>query len=202
MKHPASWPLKHIFVMNIRLLFMLFCAALVFQNCKKSEESIFFTTEEDLIPLYFLSDSFLCTATKEVPGLGSINWTANILGVIRNGKLSVTFITYQDSVNVDARERLSFGNIPVALGSNNLGNDTYLPFSSYSRWLSDGDVLNASWDIDNKMDNTLEVTQLDTICKVVTGKFDVHFKMITQGSFGFVHSERINFKNGSFIAKY
>ena len=181
---------------------MLFCAALVFQNCKKSEESVFFTTEEDLIPLYFLSDSFLCTATKEVPGLGSINWTANILGVIRNGKLSVTFITYQDSVNVDARERLSFGNIPVALGSNNLGNDTYLPFSSYSRWLSDGDVLNASWDIDNKMDNTLEVTQLDTICKVVTGKFDVHFKMITQGSFGFVHSERINFKNGSFIAKY
>ncbi len=188
--------------MDIKFFLVLLCAATIFQNCQKSKEPEFFSTETDLIPLYFSPDSFICTATKEVPGLGSIHWTANILGAIREGKLSITFITYEDSVNVYARERLSFRNIPLAIGSNRLKNDTYLPFSSYSRWLSDGDVVNASWELDTEMDNILEVIQLDTISRIVTGKFNVHFKITTQGSFGFVHSERINFKNGSFNTKY
>jgi hypothetical protein len=188
--------------MNIKLFSALFFSALLFYTCKKSQEPDFFVTGEDLVPLYFLPDTFLCSATKEVPGLGSVNWTANILAVLRKGKLSLTFITYQDSINIHARERLSFSNIPLATGSNVIGNDLSLPFSTYGRSLADGDVLNASWEVDPDLDNTLEVTQLDTMLRLVSGNFNLHFKMTTQGSFGFVHSERINFSSGYFTTKY
>ncbi|MEY3240524.1 MAG: hypothetical protein RIR11_1962 [Bacteroidota bacterium] len=190
--------------MNIKLFILLFFSTLFLYNCKKSEElePSFFVTGEDLLPLYHLQDSFLCTATKEVPGLGSVNWTANILAVLRKGKLSLTFITYQDSINIHARERLSFRNIPISTGFNVVGNNLSLLFGTYDRWLADGDVLNASWEVDTALDNTLEVTQLDTVSRLVSGNFNIHFKMTTQGSFGFVHSEQINFSSGYFSAKY
>ena len=202
MKHHASWALKHTFVMNIRFVFMLFYAALVFQNCKKSQEPDFFITGKDLIPLYFLPDSFLCTASKEVPGLGSINWTANTFGQIVSGKFLLTCLTYQDSIDFEQREILGVGNIPLEVRNNILGNGTNFPFSSYATAVADGDLINAEWELDLEQDNYFEVIQLDTISHIVKGKFDLNFKMTRQGSFGFVHSERINFKNGSFIAKY
>jgi len=188
--------------MNIKLFFVLSVIVVSLQNCKKSEGQDYFTSPTDLVALYHLPDSFLCTAAKEVPGLGSVPWTANVLGGIRDGKLIITFITYEDSVNVHARERLSFNNIPLNIGKYIVESDTYLPFSNYSRWLSDGDVLNALWELAPEMDNNIEVVQLDSTSRTITGKFNVHFKITTQGSFGFVHSEKINFVNGKFYMKY
>jgi hypothetical protein len=188
--------------MNIKFYLTLILSLFLICGCRKSPEPELFLTEEDLMPLYFRPDSFLCTATKEVPGLGRANWTANILAVQRDSKLSLTFITYQDAINIHARERLSFRNIPISTGQWVIGSDSYLPFSTYSRWLDDGDVLNASWRVDTTLNNILEVTKLDTTSRLVEGNFSLYFKMTTQGSFGIVHSERINFNNGYFSAKY
>jgi hypothetical protein len=186
--------------MNIRSFILLLIAALALQNCKKEAE--FFSTKEDLIPLCYSPDSLLCTAVKEVPGQGSVNWTANTFGGMYQGRLVLDFLTFQDIISYEQRERLSINIIGAKMGKFYLGNDYSLPFASYSRWLADGDVLNAVWDLDTEEDNWVEIVQMDTIAKTVTGKFDVHFKMTTQGSNGFVHSERINFSSGHFTTTY
>lgn len=182
-------------------LSFLFCLTIiVFSNCKKDDS---FKTAVDLEPLAYLPDSLLCTATKEVPGLGAITWKANCLSAIRENKIILTFITYDDSVELNIRERLTIGRIPQETGNYTIGppgNDNI--FSTYGTWLADGDVLNASWYFNEQKQNYIKITSIDTITGVFTGKFDVYFKMTNQGIDGFTHSENINFKNGDFRAKY
>jgi len=73
--------------------------------------------------------------------------------------------------------------------------------AEYTRWHSDGDVLNATWEIDAEKNNYIELAELNTDGRIVSGKFDVHFKMTVQGSWGYLHSERINFNGGNFVAR-
>lgn len=143
-----------------------------------------------------------CTATKEVLGLGEVGWVANCLPGTWADKITIGFITYEDTTDLYIRERLIFSYIPIAVGSYSINPvDTNNPRCSYSRSLSDGDVLNALWEIDTEENNYIEITKLDSNTHLVSGKFDVYFKIKVQGSFGYVHSERINFKSGSFTAK-
>lgn len=189
--------------MKIRLSIVVLSTFLIWQSCQK-EELPFFATQEDLKLLYFKPDSFLCTATKEVPGLGQVNWTANSYGQIHQGRLLLYFFTFQDSVFLEQRENLFFNISQAKTGRYTLsmGSDIATSFASYERWLADGDVLNATWEVNSETDNTLEITQIDTTSKIVSGKFNINLKMTTQGSRGFVHSERINFHNGAFRTKY
>jgi len=171
-------------------------------SCKK-EKPDFFATDVDLESLYFRPDSFLCSAIKEVPGLGIIAWTANCAAFKKDNKFSVGFITYQDLNNVYARERLVIGNIPASNGTYKLEPiEAGLVSSSYSRWVADGDLLHASWNIDVAQNNTIEIVEINEEDRIICGKFDVHFIRTDQSSIGVVHSEKIIFKNGSFIAKY
>jgi hypothetical protein len=187
--------------MQIRY-FLLFLPVLLFlQNCRK-EDSDFFATKDDLVPLYFLSDTFTCTAKKEVPGLGSIDWTSNIIATQWKEKLFFTFITFESAENPYIRERLSFSNIPPQKGVHELGSVAMRPSCSYSRWLGDGDLLHAGWKLDTTKENWLEVVQLDTVARMVRGKFDVHLIIHEQGGLGILHSERINFKKGNFETRY
>lgn len=187
--------------MQIRY-FLLFLPVLLFlQNCRK-EDSDFFATKDDLVPLYFLSDTFTCTAQKEVPGLGSINWTSNIIAVQREGTLFFSFITFESAESPYIRERLSFWNLPVQTGKTELQKAHPQPYCSYNRTLGDGDLLHASWKLDTTKENWLEVVQLDTVARMVRGKFDVHLIMHEQGGLGILHSERINFKKGNFEMRY
>jgi hypothetical protein len=186
--------------MHFKIKVLIFLAIIAFSNCKKDDS---FKTAVDLEPLAYLPDSLLCTATKEVPGLGAITWKANCLSAIRENKIILTFITYDDSVELNIRERLSIGRIPQKTGNYTiipLGNDNI--FSNYSTWLADGDVLNAGWDINTLKKNYIDITAIDTITRVFTGKFDVYFKMTNQGIPSSMHSEYINFKNGNFRARY
>jgi hypothetical protein len=186
--------------MNIKLFTILLCSTVCLLNCKKTEE--YFTTPVDLELLAYLPDSFLCEATKEVPGLGEVAWTANTFSSIKSNKLSIGFVTYEDTIDLYARERLIISNIPAQAGLYPIKPvDSNTAFCTYSRWASDGDALNASWEIDTEENNYIEITKLDSNNHLVSGKFDVYFKMTTQGSFGYVHSERINFRSGNFIAK-
>lgn len=188
--------------MYYRTLIALLLSVLMMDSCKK-EKPDFFATDVDLETLYFHPDSFLCSATKEIPGFGSMSWTANCAAGKKEDKFGIGFITYESEANLYARERLTIGNIPAHTGLYELEPiELGLVGGSFSRWVADGDVLNASWNIDQEQNNTIEIIEINEEARIIRGKFDVHFIMTQQGSFGLVHSEKINFKNGSFVVRY
>lgn len=182
--------------------FTLLFAILLLNACKKDEH---FTTAVDLEPLAYFPDSAICTATKQVPGLGSIAWkaTGSALLISPENTFAVRASTYEDTVNWHLRESMGIYEIPAKKGryvieeveKNNI-------YSAYTRFVSDGDVVNALWEIDPDKDNFVEVVALDENTQTLQVRFDVHYMMRLQGSFGMVHSERINFKNGNLTVKY
>jgi hypothetical protein len=179
-----------------------FVISLFLFGCKKGNDSDFFATKEDLKPLYIFPDRSSCVATKKIPGLGKIEWRANTFVTVKNGNILITFVTYQDSISFSIRERLAFRNIPLLKGIHKLANDVQMPISTYSRWLSDGDLLNAVWEVNTNANNIIEIQEIDTSTRNVKGLFNVHFIMTTQGSLDDVHSERINFEDGKFDIIY
>jgi hypothetical protein len=197
----AEWGTRTENIMiKIYLIPLLVCLFLI--GCKKWNDPDFFVTQEDLKPLYTLPDSSSCIANKKVPGLGKIEWRANTLVTLDNGNLLITFITFQDSTDFSIRERLSFWKIPLSKGEHELANDTQMPFSNYSRWLADGDVLNASWELNTSKNNCIVIKEINASKRTVKGTFDVHFIMDTQGIPGHLHSERIDFADGEFEIVY
>jgi hypothetical protein len=182
-------------------LSFLFCLTIiVFSNCKKDDS---FKTAVDLETLAYLPDSLLCTATKEVPGLGAITWKANCLSALKDSKIILTFITYDNLLELNIREVLGIQRIPKKIGNYTIEPfEKGFVFSGYETRLADGDVVNAGWDINTLKKNYIEITAIDTTTGVFEGKFDIYFKMTNQGIESNTHSEYINFKNGNFRAKY
>lgn len=185
-----------------RIYFAPFLVCLFLFGCKKWNDPDFFATEEDLKPLYTRPDSSSCVATKKIPGLGKIEWRANTLATIDDGNLLITFITFQDSADFSIRERLSFWKVPLSKGEYELTADVQMLFSNYSRWLADGDLLNAGWEVNTSKNNSIEIKEINTSARTVKGTFDVHFIMTTQGIPGHLHSERIDFEDGKFEIIY
>ena len=183
--------------MNTKSIVLLITGIFLFTFCKKDT----FTNEIDLILLAYSPNEPICTASKQVSGLGSITWTANSFAQVGNNKFEIAFITYQDTINWELRETLGFSYIPISVGKFTLGNESPSAKSSYFRSIGDGDLIDASWDLDTNKNNYLEITSLDTINRIVTGRFDTHFIITTQGIFD-KHSEKINFKEGSFSVGY
>jgi hypothetical protein len=162
------------------------------------DDTTAFKSQADLEPLAYLQDRFLCHATKEVPGLGSIPWTANTRSNIYDGKLTIDFHTalpYFDFMLL--REVLVCTKIPMELG-------VYPLFCNinacggYARFGSDGDVGDGAWVTDGLCTNYIEIKQIDLECREVRGNFEMHLIMIEPGQFGVDYSERINFLNGKF----
>lgn len=198
--------------MNIKLFILLGCLAAFCQNCKKEEapknDPGYFKSPVDLEPLTFLPDSFLCTATKEVPGLGSIPWTANCEVYIADNTLQLRFRTMQDTITKGIREHLSISYVPMMPKQHIVGYfDAYAQppvfntFATYGRSLDDGDVADGFWTVDESKVNFIEITRLDFEEKKVEGRFDLYFLMKEQGTHGTLYSEQINFKSGSFTAR-
>jgi hypothetical protein len=193
----------------------------LFIACKKENttptpaaETKPFTSKIDLERLAFVPDSFLCTATKNVPGVGNLAWTANCDAYIVDDKygkrLQLRFMTYEDSKSYYTRETVGISGLPFknglskVLSSEGVLDPNLIIFSGYARLLADGDVLDAYWRIDNSQNNYVNITNIDTLNKRVQGSFDVHFKQTTQGKEN-LHSTFINFKSGKFdsrISKY
>lgn len=193
--------------MNIKLVTIVLCFVCCALACKK-EDKDYFTSSVDLEQLTFLPDSFLCTATKEVPGLGSIPWTANCYVYIADNRLELRFRTYQDTINKGIRERLSCSYVPIKQDRFGVGIFDYYAqpvvyntHAIYSRSLDDGDVADGLWQIDTTQTNYIDITELDLMNKRISGKFDLYFRMRTQGTHGILYSERINFKSGNFRAR-
>ena len=155
-----------------------------------------------------MPSNYLCTATKEVPGLGSVDWTANTLAFIKDNKINLHLQTYQDTIDKFQREHLGFNNVEIIANKkieiydvDNFQKNTDLPFGAYGRLLADGDVADGFWTIDMSKTNYIRMTKIDLDKRIVEGEFDVHFRMKTQSTNGTLYSERINFKSGKFVAE-
>jgi len=102
-----------------------------------------------------------------------------------------------------SRENLNISYLPIDVGKYLLhkGTPNYgLPRAGYARKLSDGDVLGAYYRPDTDGESWVEITQIDTIAKTVSGKFDINFKIGDQYlDKGFPASVR--FSNGVFDLK-
>lgn len=155
-----------------------------------------FKTDWDFQPLTYVEDCFLCRATKEVPGLDSASWTMNSRAEIGN-TIGLVFETYTPfGQALYLRETVSFA-VPPVVGFHSVGEN----YASYIRTISDGDVIDAIWDIDTNCANIVEITQIDFECEEVRGKFDLHF-ILSDPKSGIPHSDRINFTNGKFEARF
>ena len=171
--------------MNLTKIVLLSIVVFCFNSCQSDD---IFTTPRDLVQLYYSNDKPICTATKEVPGLRLIIGTRS------------------DSIEMALRELITISEIPKIIGEafKVSNSDINAATGGYSIFASDGDLLNASW-IPNEnpwFHSYVKITALDTLNKTIQGEFDLYFKMIRQGSFGLVHSEYINFKNGVFNTHY
>jgi hypothetical protein len=190
---------------NTTMKHILTCFAILLaflSACKKDDS---FKSNVDLERFTFLPDSFLCTATKEVPGLGKIPWTANCTAWLSDSKLTIIFNTINNQSDKYVREALDFspidpkvGNYKIYYRDNNWKDE---PFCSYSRMLSDGDVLDSLWGCIDEENNYLEIEEIDLLNKIVKGNFNVHLRKENPGNSGVMYSDYINFKNGQFTAR-
>lgn len=172
------------------------------------DDTTAFKSSVDLEPLEYLKNCFVCTAVKEVPGLGEISWTGNCEIYIADTVLALRFRSYEPFFEeLLPREYLSFDYVPIAKGTYpvsasyqwHLNNS--LTFGYYTRLLDDGDVPDGSWTTDTTCVNYIEITRLDLEDREIEGTFEMHLKMNSQGTHGILYSERINFINGRFKAE-
>lgn len=187
-------------------LLTCFAILLAFLSACKKDDS--FKSNVDLERFAFLPDSFLCTATKEVPGLGKIPWTANCAArLLPNEKFQIEFTTISDLDDQYLRESFTFLNISQRSGlyqvfdSESFQKNENLAYCSYSRTLSDGDVYDARWTCDLSKSNEFKVEEIDLVNKIVKGSFNIHLEKKNPGNSGVMYSDYINFKNGQFTAR-
>jgi hypothetical protein len=167
-----------------------------------------FKSTLDLVPLTYLRNCNTATAVKEVPGLGEINWVGNGRVFLTNSnRLQVNVVTYKTFFEEFLeRERVTFNNVPLQEGMHQVFHhfqwqqNQNLNFGGYGRSLADGDVSDGFWNVDTLCNNYIEITRLDLESKEVEGRFEMHVKMFSQSSNGFLYSDRIVFKNGKFKA--
>jgi hypothetical protein len=164
-------------------------------------------SQVDLKVLNYIDACYLCYSTKSVPGLGSINWISNTLGYNFDSIIKLEFKTYYKNFNqYYSRERIGFIT-PQKLGKYKIY-DTYrnaqnelVPYASYIRTISDGDVVDGVWLVDTLCQNFLNITQFNKEDKYISGDFELHLvKKKGDAGSGIIYSDRINFLNGKFQA--
>lgn len=173
------------------------------------DDTTAFKSSVDLQPLEYLRDCNVCTAVKQVPGLGEIPWVGNSLVFSPWGTtMEIRFTTYEPYFEeLLLREEIAFSSVPVDTGTFTIldnfqwQQNQSLSFGSYSRSLDDGDVADGFWMADTTCTNYIEITRLDLADREIEGRFEIHLKMKTQGTHGILYSERINFLNGKFKAQ-
>jgi hypothetical protein len=181
--------------MKYLIILAAICACSI--SCKKDNSS--FTSKIDLEQLNYFRDGYYCTATKEIPGLGNIKWTANAAAYPRfsdSSRFDLLFRTYQDtSFGVgDTREVIQLSAITSTIESQLINTGTY------ARRLSDGDVQDGFWPLDSASSRVVEILEINKTGKYLRGRFSIKFKQKTQG-FVNQHSENIHFLDAEFTAK-
>lgn len=170
------------------------------------DDTTAFKSSVDLQPLEYLQNCYMCTAVKQVPGLGEIPWVGNCQVYIAwDTVLVFRFLSYEPYFEEFLlREDLGLDYVPISVGMHqifdyaNWAIDPKKSFGAYGRLLDDGDVADGFWGTDTTCVNYIEITRLDLEDREIEGKFEIHLKMKSQGTHGILYSERINFLNGKF----
>jgi hypothetical protein len=170
----------------------LFILLLFLLACNKDELEIFFPGAQE--------HGFF-TASKKVDGRSG-EWSASGFALID--------IYYPDLLNFrgdtedeygQRRESLSIRQIPMKLGKYNIQegspHDSGSPESRYYRLISDGDVTGANYGVRGKKGNWVEIIEIDTVAKVVKGKFNVHY-IISDKHKDSGFPEKVDFEDGYF----
>ncbi len=155
----------------------------------------------DLQPFEYLRNCYLCTAVKQVPGLGEIPWKANCMVSIVDTTFRLGFYTYEPWFGeLLPREELSFVFVPMSIGVQPI--DNWLQNSGhYIRLWDDGDLIGAGWETDTTCTSYIELTRIDLEDAEIEGEFEIHLILKYPDLTGILHSERINFLNGKFVAE-
>lgn len=162
--------------------------------CKKD-------SEEEINVYYTLNHEVKATATKNTGGNKTANWRAAGEALINKMDVKPSYLTVLLGTYSEegfAREALGF-TLPIKTGLFKLNRtiNSTPPSAFYGIWASDGDVLDASYDCDTTL-SFVKVIQLDTIKKVMSGEFELHFNSFNPGN---GYPSTTIFKNGKFDVK-
>jgi hypothetical protein len=165
------------------------------------DDTTTFKSSVDLQPLEYLRNCYVCTAIKQVPGLGEIPWKANCMVNIVDTMFRFGFYTYEPWFEeLLPREELSFVYMPMSIGVHPV--DNWLQNSGhYVRLWGDGDLVGAGWETDTICVSYIKLTRIDLDNEEIEGEFEIHLKLKYPDLTGILHSERINFINGKFTAE-
>ncbi len=171
----------------------------------------------DLYKYKIRNSNYYGKAIKSVPTQGYVEWNSNVCVDKFRKNYSLVFMNYADTTNwiqytkyAYAREIIVcdinlFDTSKQFIYSDHLFNrDSTLKRGAYFKNASDGDVSDASWEIDTNYVNYIKVICNDTIKKVIEGEFEFHFRLTEQSSFfpQVKYYEQAFFKCGHYKAKY
>ena len=201
--------------MKNNLIVYVFCIIIFgLLACKKENNEIGnteFLNTPDFEQHGFFNNSSLVTATKEVPGIGSVLWKCNGQPLKYKDSLSLLLQTYslyyEEKYNFYAiREALYFGSFKLSIGdfsSKLIGFQNPKPNPNlinvlFFRHVGDGDAWAGSWTLDVKQKNSFKITNVNYVDSTFTGTFDFHFIDNYGGNSVAPYSKNINFLDGKF----
>lgn len=173
---------------------LLFILPIFLFCCKKD-------TEEEINVYHTLDHEIVANAQKSIGGEKVGNWKA-IGSALINSKISnpkdITLFIGTVSKEGFAREALDL-TLPLTTGSIKLNRtlNSLAPYAHYGILGSDGHVLEASYDCDTTL-SFIKVIQLDTVKKVMSGEFELHYNSFNPGN---GYPKTTIFKNGKFDVK-
>ena len=150
--------------------FFLFIFLLFLLACNKDKLEIFFPGSQE--------HGFM-TASKKVDG-SSDEWAAS--GFAIRDAYHADLLNFRGDTEDEygqRRESLNIRQIPMKSGKYKIQegspSSSGSPESGYYRVISDGDVTGANYGTRGKNGNWVEIIEIDTVAKVVKGKFSVHY---------------------------
>lgn len=173
---------------------LLFSLSLFLFFCKKD-------TEEDINLYHTLDHEIVATAQKSIGGKDVANWKALGRALISSKVAKPEdIILLVGTVSEEGFTREDIGiTLPIKTGlfKFNRTLNSPSPYAGYGIWASDGHVLDASYDCDTTL-SFIKVIQLDTVKKVMSGEFELHFNSFNPGN---GYPKTTIFKNGKFDVK-
>lgn len=182
-----------------------------FTSCKDDNE---FLDHVEFGPMLARPDSFYYTCLKYVPSLGKgISIKGNAWYHRYNDNFSLVLDNYSDTTNWKNEIWWAYHNEQmgmyycdlaarrISVGDRNvIFEDCDKGIGSLSKWSHDSPL--ARYDIDTSKVSWVEVTSIDTIKKIVEGKFEFHFVITSEmHSSAEAFARELSYVSGEFRAK-
>ncbi len=131
------------------------------------------------------------------------NWEAKVNSNYFNGNLLISFYTYYYKKDFRRAEVVYFSNVPSKIGCYELKKKS-VPNGTltFKYFVCDEDIIINTYTLDeNRAKNYLEITKIDTLNKIIEGKFMATFLRDTSYKKLVYIQDTVRFANGSFWAK-